>query len=79
MLRRGWKDDDIKGLLGANILRVLDGADRTRAEMATMPASAAVLETRPDLPCSWGGERNEYLAKDVQEYLAKKGSRRDEL
>lgn len=79
MLRRGWADEDVEGLLGANVLRVLDGADRTKDEMATMPASAAVLESRPDLPCEWGGVGGAYLAKDVQEYLAAKRSRHDEL
>ncbi|GMK56927.1 hypothetical protein CspeluHIS016_0307670 [Cutaneotrichosporon spelunceum] len=77
MLRRGWSDSDVVGLLGDNILRILDGADRTAKEMATMPASAAVLESRVDLPCQWGGPGNAYLAKEVQEYL--KGHRRDEL
>jgi membrane dipeptidase len=76
MLRRGWSDDDVAGLLGENVLRVLDGADRTAQEMATMPASAGVLDARTDLPCEWGGPGGAYLAKDVQAYLRR---RRDEL
>ena len=28
MIRRGWSDDEIVGLIGGNVLRVLDAADR---------------------------------------------------
>lgn len=79
MLSRGWTDSEVEGLLGGNILRILDGADRVRAEMATMPPSAAVLDARTDLPCDWGGEGGAYLASGVRDYLAKKGGGHDEL
>ena len=28
MIRRGWSDDEIRGLIGGNVLRVLEAADR---------------------------------------------------
>lgn len=66
---RGWTDSDIEGLLGGNLMRILDGADKTKEEMSTMPASSAVLMTRPDLPCTWGGPLGQYLPRDVKDYL----------
>lgn len=56
--------------MGGNLLRVLDGADRVKAEMASEPASADVLEGRPDLPSTWGGPLGESLPVDVREYIA---------
>ena len=40
MIRRGWSDDEIAGLIGGNVLRVLDAADRGA------PAGVVVTDAR---------------------------------
>lgn len=79
LLKRGWTDDELADLLGNNLLRILDGVDRIKDKMATMPASPATLPSRPDLPVNWGGgSTGSYLPQDVRDYLKAKHVR-DEL
>ena len=43
MLRRGWSDADAAKLAGANVLRVMEGAEKTAAAMkAELPATATL-------------------------------------
>ncbi|KAI0058039.1 hypothetical protein BV25DRAFT_1811576 [Artomyces pyxidatus] len=49
---RGWGKRELAGLTGANLLRVMDGAERVAAEMqkqGALPASE-IYDKRPDLP-----------------------------
>jgi membrane dipeptidase len=75
MLVRGWSDDDIIGLMGANILRVLDEVDEVAAQLIGEEASAEIYEERTDLPAlsvaSWGPN----LPDVVKEYVAKNAKR----
>lgn len=41
LMRRGWSDADIAKLAGGNMLRVMEAAERVKAEMARMPAAVA--------------------------------------
>jgi membrane dipeptidase len=43
LLRRGWPDEDIKKLLGLNVLRVMKQAEAVAAAMKNEPPSTAVL------------------------------------
>jgi membrane dipeptidase len=37
LMRRGWSDADVAKLAGGNVLRVMEAAERVKAEMATRP------------------------------------------
>ena len=41
LMRKGYSDDDIRKILGGNILRVMEQTERVSREMQTAPASAA--------------------------------------
>jgi membrane dipeptidase len=43
LLRRGWSDDDVKKLLGLNVLRVIKAVERVAASMKNEPPSTAML------------------------------------
>ena len=69
MIARGWKDDDIIGLIGGNLIRVMDAVDAVALELADHPASSEIYEERTDLPApsnTWG----QYLPDVVKQYLA---------
>src|ERR1700730_2229984 len=45
LLRRGYSDDDVKKILGLNVLRALRGAEAVAKRLqAQRPASAALIE-----------------------------------
>ncbi|KAI0319578.1 membrane dipeptidase-domain-containing protein [Amylostereum chailletii] len=50
--RRGWNKMELAGFTGANVLRVMEGAERVAREMAKEGALPAmeIYEKRPDLP-----------------------------
>ena len=52
LYRRGWSRYDLAGLTGANLLRVLRGAERVAHELqaAGTPPVADVYKKRKDLP-----------------------------
>jgi len=55
LLRRGWSDDDVKKVLGLNLLRAMRGAEQTAARLRqSRPPSSATIEA---LDGSVGGER----------------------
>lgn len=69
MIARGWTDEQIIGLIGGNLMRVIDEVDEVAEQLGNDSASAEVYEERTDLPAasgSWG----EYLPDVVKEYLA---------
>jgi len=70
MIARGWSDAEIIGLIGGNLMRVMDGVDRVAKEMAEagMKPSPAILEDRLDLPM----EKDHELPHVVSKYLREK-------
>ena len=45
LLDRGWSDDDLAKLAHRNVIRVLDAAERTAAELRAQPPSVATIES----------------------------------
>jgi membrane dipeptidase len=76
-LSRGWTDAEVVGLMGGNLLRVMDEADRVKDEMMLVPPGRAVYEKRTDLPSRWGGKDDAYLPYEVRDVV--RGRLRDEL
>lgn len=79
MLIRGWSDDEVKDLMGRNLMRVLDEVDAVAAGLKDELPSAAIWEKRKDLPAQWGGEGNAFYPYDVQKIHAKLIPEHDEL
>jgi membrane dipeptidase len=69
LLQRGWSNDEIKGLMGLNLLRVMDEVDRVKETLKTQSPSSAIYRHRTDLPAKWGGEEDAYLPHEVKEYI----------
>lgn len=65
MLGRGWTDDELRDLMGGNLMRVMDEVDAVRDSLIDEIPSTAVWEKRTDLPASWGGRNNAYYPPDV--------------
>lgn len=65
MLSRGWTDTEVTGLMGGNLLRVMDDVDKTAKGMADLKPSPAIFEERKDLPM----DQEEYLPDVVAKYL----------
>jgi len=70
MISRDWSDSEIIGLMGGNLMRVMDDVDQVAKEMeeAGMKASPAILEDRLDLPM----EKDHELPTVVSKYLRQK-------
>ena len=70
MISRDWSDSEITGLMGGNLMRVMDDVDRVAKEMeeAGMKPSPAILEDRLDLPM----EKDHELPLVVSKYLRQK-------
>jgi membrane dipeptidase len=79
MLHRGWSDDEVKDLMGRNLLRVLDEVDQIQASLNHTLPSTAIWEKRKDLPAKWGGPDNWYYPYEVREAHAKMAVMHDEL
>ena len=73
MISRGWSDDDLIGLMGGNMMRVMDQVDNVAESMEHVEASRAVYEKREDLPAT-GPEWMAYLPEVVREYLENRKS-----
>ncbi|WVQ82973.1 hypothetical protein IAT38_005111 [Cryptococcus sp. DSM 104549] len=65
MISRGWTDDEIIGLIGGNIMRVMDEVDAVQASLSGEEPSVAIYERRTDLPSDYP----DYLPDAVVEYL----------
>lgn len=67
MLSRGWTDDEVIGLMGGNLMRVMDEVDQTARKMEAegLGPSPAIYEERKDLPM----DEEEYLPEVVVKYL----------
>jgi membrane dipeptidase len=56
MLFRGWSDVEVKGLIGGNLMRIMDKVDQVKVELEHELPSSAVWSERKDLPAThWGG------------------------
>jgi membrane dipeptidase len=77
LLARDWSDEDIRGLLSGNLLRIMDKADEVKAQMSNEEPSRAIYDKRCDLPAKWGGVGDAYLPTAVKEYIARRAH--DEL
>ncbi|KKY32750.1 putative membrane dipeptidase [Diaporthe ampelina] len=71
MLIRDWSDDEIKDLMGRNLMRVMDEADAVSESLKHEKASTAIWEKRTDLPAQWGGDNNMFYPYEVQDIQAK--------
>jgi hypothetical protein len=63
LARRGWGDDEIRGVLGENVLRLLDAADAARA--ATASASAHEWPAEASCACDLPAKEREQLVDRV--------------
>lgn len=79
MLMRGWSDDEVKDLMGRNLMRIMDEADAVAAELQGETPSAAIWEKRTDLPAQWGGDQNTFYPYEVQDIKDKMIPKHDEL
>nr|XP_019045401.1 hypothetical protein I302_05790 [Kwoniella bestiolae CBS 10118]OCF24331.1 hypothetical protein I302_05790 [Kwoniella bestiolae CBS 10118] len=53
MVARGWTDGEIVGLMGGNLMRVMDEVDRIQYELRDQKPSGAVYDKRTDIPGIW--------------------------
>lgn len=79
MIERGWTDDEIKDLMGRNIMRVMDEADAVAESLKRQLPSTAIWEKRKDLPAKWGGEGDAYYPNAVREAQKRLFPLHDEL
>lgn len=79
MLMRGWSDEEVKDLMGRNLLRVMDEVDAVATQLKSQTPSTAIWEKRTDLPAQWGGDGNMFYPFDVQDVQAKMIPKHDEL
>lgn len=80
-IRRGWTDSELEGLMGGNILRVMDEVQGIGEQLRAgdRRASRDIYENRTDLPAfEWGGPNGAYLPADVKAVVDKRRPR-DEL
>ena len=81
MLHRGWNDSEVRGLLGRNLMRIMDRVDEVKLEMANELPSSAIWEQRKDLPSThWGGGSEQpYYPYSVRDAIKAKYPIHDEL
>jgi membrane dipeptidase len=79
MIERGWTDDEVKDLIGRNVMRVMDEVDAVAESLKDQIPSAAIWEKRQDLPAKWGGEGDAYYPYAVRAAQKKLFSAHDEL
>jgi membrane dipeptidase len=80
MLFRGWSVLEVKGLIGGNLMRIMDKVDQVKLELAHELPSSAVWDKRVDLPAThWGGGPDQpYFPLEVRDLISKRVYR-DEL
>ncbi|KAK8845624.1 hypothetical protein IAR55_006340 [Kwoniella newhampshirensis] len=80
LLYRGWAESEIQGVMGGNLLRVMEEVEKVKLELRDTPPSPAIYEKRRDLPAhEWGGPNMAYLAPDVVKIVVEQKRLRDEL
>lgn len=78
MLKRNWTDDEVRDLMGRNLLRVMDQVDSVSEKSRAESPSSAIWSERKDLPASWGGTGDAYFPHEVRA-AKKKILQHDEL
>ncbi|CZR66450.1 related to Putative dipeptidase ARB_02715 [Phialocephala subalpina] len=78
LLSRGWNDTEIYGVMGENLMRVMDQVDAVKQQMKDELPSTAIWERRNDLPANWGGPEQAYLPYEVRD-LVNERIKHDEL
>lgn len=73
MIARGWTDTEVKGLLGENLMRIMDMVDEVKDSLEDELPSTYIYEKRTDLPSThWGGGPAQPLyPKEVKEAISK--------
>jgi membrane dipeptidase len=66
MLRRNWTNDEVKDLMGRNLLRVMDEVDAVSERLREELPSLEVHSARKDLPARWGGLGDTYFPHEVR-------------
>ncbi|WWD09291.1 hypothetical protein V865_007414 [Kwoniella europaea PYCC6329] len=80
LLSRGWTEPEIAGIMGGNLLRVMEEVEVVKNDLSNAPPSPEVYYKRTDLPAhEWGGPNMAYLAPDVQKIVVQQKRLRDEL
>ncbi|KAK4939920.1 hypothetical protein LTR10_019879 [Elasticomyces elasticus] len=82
LLSRGWTTEEMRGVLGGNLMRIMDKVDEVSEGLKERLPSSAIWEKRKDLPStSWGGggAQQVYWPPDVKEAVQKMQIRHDEL
>ncbi|EXJ86189.1 hypothetical protein A1O1_06559 [Capronia coronata CBS 617.96] len=84
LLARGWAEDELRDVMGGNLMRVMDAVDALKEQLVDELPSSAVWEKRTDLPAtSWGGNKDSgapsYFPLEVQSTIAELYPRHDEL
>ncbi|KAJ9626169.1 hypothetical protein H2204_010121 [Knufia peltigerae] len=81
LLSRGWTDDEVRGALGGNLMRIMDKVDEVSEKLKDRLPSSAIWEKRTDLPSlKWGGGgQHVYWPTDVKAKVEKMYLRHDEL
>lgn len=69
LLSRGWNDTEIYGVMGENLMRVMDEVDKVKEQMIGQLPSTAIWEKRTDLPANWGGPGQAYLPYEVRDIV----------
>ncbi|WWC88459.1 uncharacterized protein L201_003370 [Kwoniella dendrophila CBS 6074] len=67
MIARGWSNEEVIGLMGGNLMRVMDEVDKVQYGLKDQKPSGATYEKRPDLPGVWW----DYLPEIARQGLEK--------
>ncbi|RVX67415.1 hypothetical protein B0A52_08768 [Exophiala mesophila] len=81
LLSRGWTPEEMRGVLGGNLMRIMDQVDAVSERLKDRIPSSAIWEKRTDLPSTkWGGGGSHvYWPQDVRVKVEKMYLRHDEL
>ncbi|EXJ55946.1 hypothetical protein A1O7_08877 [Cladophialophora yegresii CBS 114405] len=81
LLSRGWTPEEMCGVMGGNLMRIMDAVDAVSERLKGRLPSSAIWEKRKDLPSTkWGGGGEQvYWPRDVKDKVEKMQLRHDEL
>ncbi|WVQ80942.1 hypothetical protein IAT38_003049 [Cryptococcus sp. DSM 104549] len=80
LLYRGWTEPEIAGIMGGNLLRVMEEVEAVKMDLAHTSPSPEIYYKRTDLPAhEWGGPNMAYLAPDVRKIVVQQKRLKDEL
>lgn len=81
LLSRGWTPEEMRGVLGGNLMRIMDQVDAVSERLKDRLPSSAIWEKRTDLPSTkWGGGgKHMYWPEDVRVKVEEMYLRHDEL